>query len=252
MDKKFSEMEGLARGQLRNLLAATESVGEDDGGRAGGLNGWQQALIGNGFGDFKFAGFEAEGACHSAAAGLDGLDCGARFAEKRHFAGWTAEDGLVMAVAVNEDVRALKAADSKFRRAISEPVREQPDLPAQEPGAAIVGEELRQFIFEDAGAARLEEDEGQASLDLRGHAVEDAREIGAGRAEKTEIVERAPAADVAARNFDLKSGLSEDGLGSCECLRMVVVVPCIGPEQDWPSSHLRWGRVLDGFCGCAR
>jgi hypothetical protein len=131
MDKKFGEMEGLARGQLRDLLAATETVGEDDGGRAGGLNCGQQALVGDGFGDLEFAGFEAEGAGHSAAASLDGLDCGAGFAEQRDFAGRTAEDGLVMAVAVNEDVRALKAAGGKFGRAISEPVREQPDLPAQ-------------------------------------------------------------------------------------------------------------------------
>ena len=77
MGKKFSEMEGLARGQLRDLLAATETVGEDDGGWAGGLNGGQQTLVSDGFGDFKFTGFEAEGPCHSAAAGLDRLDCGA-------------------------------------------------------------------------------------------------------------------------------------------------------------------------------
>ena len=109
MDKKFGEMEGLARGQLRDLLAATETVGEDDGGRARGLNGGQQALVGDDFGDFKFAGFEAEGACHPAAADLDGLDFGASLAQQSDFADRAAEDGLVMAVAVNQDVRALKA-----------------------------------------------------------------------------------------------------------------------------------------------
>jgi hypothetical protein len=102
MGKKFSEMEGLARGQLRDLLAATETIGEDDGGWAGGLNGGEQALVSDDFGDFKFAGFEAEGAGHPAAAGLDGLDCGAGFAEQRDFAGRAAKDGLVMAVAVDK------------------------------------------------------------------------------------------------------------------------------------------------------
>ncbi len=131
MDKKFSEMEGLARGQLRDLLAATETISEDDGGWAGGLNGREQTLAGDGFGDFKFAGFEAEGACHPAAAGLDGLDCRAGFAQQGDFAGRATKDGLVMAVAVDKNVRALKAASSKFRRAVGEPVGEQPDLPAQ-------------------------------------------------------------------------------------------------------------------------
>ena len=208
MDKKFSEIEGLAGGQLRDLFAATEAVGEDDGGGVGGLNGGQQTLVGNGFGDFKFAGFEAEGASHSATPGLDGLDCGAGFAEQRDFAGRAAEDGFVMAVAVDKDVRALEAAGGKFRRAIGKPVSEQPDLAAQEFRARVIGEELWQFIFEDAGAAWLEEDEGQASFNLRSHAVEDTREIGASRAEKTEIVERTAAADVSLRNFDLKSSLS--------------------------------------------
>ena len=229
MGKKFSEMEGLARGQLRDLLAATETISEDDGGWACGLNGGQQTLISDDSGDFKFAGFEAERAGHPAAAGLNGLDCGAGFAQQGNFAGRAAEDRLVMAVAVDKDVRALKAAGGKIRRAVGEPVGEQPDLMAQEFGARIVRKKLGQFIFEDAGAARLEKDEGQASLNLRSHAVEDAREIGAGLAEKTEIVERTPAADVAAGNFDLKSGLGEDGFGGGKRLRVVVVVPSVGP-----------------------
>jgi len=236
-------MEGLAIRQLRDLLAATETVGKDDGGWAGGLNGGEQALVGDGLGDLEFAGFEAEGACHSTAAGLDGLDCGAGFAEHGDLAGRAAEDSFVVAVAVNQDVCALKAAGGKFRRAIGEPVSEQPDLPAQEPGARVVGEELRQFIFEDAGTAWLEEDEGQTSLNLRGHAVEDAREIGAGRAEKTEVVKRTPAADVALQSFDLKSGLSEDGFGGGKRLWVVVVVPCVRPQhQDWPSRQSRFAR----------
>src|SRR5271170_3918374 len=108
MSEKFSKMEGLAVGQLRNLLAATEAVGNDDGGWPGGLDGGEQALVGDDLRDFKFAGFEAEGAGHSTATGLDWLDRGACFAQQRDFAGRTAEDGLVVAVAMNQNVRALK------------------------------------------------------------------------------------------------------------------------------------------------
>jgi len=103
-------MEGLARGQLRDLLAATEAVGDQDGGWASGLNSGQQALVGDDFGDFKFAGFEAEGTGHSAASGLDGLDRCASLAQERDFAGRAAKDGFVMAVAVKENMRALEAA----------------------------------------------------------------------------------------------------------------------------------------------
>ena len=106
----FSEVEGLDVGELIDLLAATEAVGDDDGGGAGGLDGGKQAVVGDGPRDLEFVGFEAEGAGHAAAAGLDGLDRGAGLAEERDFAGRAAEDGFVMAVAVKENVRALEAA----------------------------------------------------------------------------------------------------------------------------------------------
>jgi hypothetical protein len=166
-------MEGLARGQLRDLLAATEAVGDDDGGWAGGLDGGEQALVGDGLGDFEFVGLEAEGAGHAAAAGLDGARRCAGFAQKRDFAGRAAEDGLVMAVAVDKDVRALKAAGRQIRRAAARASRRAARPLAQAFGAGIVGEKLEQLVFEDAGAAWLEKDEGQAGFDLRGHAVED-------------------------------------------------------------------------------
>src|SRR5580698_6585130 len=72
----FSEVNGLAKGQLSNLLTATETIGYENRVWAGGLHGGEQALIGDGLGDFKFAGFEAERAGHSAAAGLDEFDIG--------------------------------------------------------------------------------------------------------------------------------------------------------------------------------
>ena len=79
-----------------------------------------------------------------------------------------------MAVAVNQNVRARKLAGGKLGRVGGEPVGEQPDLLAERCRARIVGEQLEQFILEDAGATWLKKDEGQAGIDLRRHAVEDA------------------------------------------------------------------------------
>ena len=127
---------------------------------------------------------------------------------------------------------------------VGKPVGEEKDLLAEALGTGIVGEQFRQLIFEDAGATRLKKDERNPGLNLRRHAVENAREIGPSSIEKTEVVERAAAADVSAGNHNLKSCLTEYCLGGRERLRMVVVVPGIGPEN-----YLRWSGLLDKICG---
>ena len=83
--KNFSKVEGRTVGQLRDLLAATETVGDKDRGWGGGLNGGQEILVGDGLRNFKFSGFKAEWARHSATASLNEIDrCSGR-AEKRNF-----------------------------------------------------------------------------------------------------------------------------------------------------------------------
>ena len=87
------------------------------------------------------------------------------------------------------------------------------------------------------------------------------REIGAGGAEQAEVVERTAAADVPFGNFNLEAGLREDSFGGCECLRMVVVVPGVGPEQDrrgailacdFPGLRIEtWGTQSTALCGRA-
>ena len=86
------------------------------------LNGRKQALVGDGLGDFKFIGFEAEWAGHSATAGLNELDRGTGSTEKGDFIGRATEDGLVMAMAVNQDVGACQAASGEAWCALSEPI----------------------------------------------------------------------------------------------------------------------------------
>ena len=60
-----------------------------------------------------------------------------------------------------------------------EPVGEEPDLFAEALGACVVWEQLGEFVLEDAGAAWLEKDEGQAGVDLLEPCVEDVGEVAA-------------------------------------------------------------------------
>ena len=227
--ENLSEVQRARVAELTDLLAATEAVGDDDGGGSGGTDGGQQAIFCDGFGDFEFVGFKAKGSGHAATSGLDRFDDGAGALEERDFAGGSAEDGFVMAVAVDEDVCAGEAGGRKVRRVLREPVGEEPDLLAELLRVGIFGEDFEELIFEDAGAAWLKKDEGQTGADLRGHAGKDLREIAAGGVEEAEVVERAAAADVAARDLDAEASFGEDLLGGGEGLRMVVVVPGVGP-----------------------
>ena len=46
--ENLGDVERLGVRELVDLLAATEAVGDDDRGWAGGFNRWKQALVGNG------------------------------------------------------------------------------------------------------------------------------------------------------------------------------------------------------------
>jgi len=105
----FSEVHGLAVAELGDLLAATEAVGNDEGEGAGGLDGRQKAVVGDGLGDLEFICFEAEGSGHAATAGLDGFDGGSRLTKQRDLAGRAAEDGFVVAMTVDKNVLACQA-----------------------------------------------------------------------------------------------------------------------------------------------
>ena len=232
----FSEVQRAGVAELMNLFAATEAIGDDDGGGSGGADGGQQTVLRDGFRDFEFVGFKPKRTGHAAATRLDGFDDGAGALEECDFAGGSAEDGFVVAVAVDEDVRASETGGREVRRVRGEPVGEEPDLLAELLRVGIFGEDFEELVFEDAGAAGLKKDEGQAGANLRRHAGKDLREITARGVEQAEVVKRTAAADVAAWDFDAEAGFSEDLFRGGEGLRMVVVVPGVGPQH-----HLRWG-----------
>ena len=70
---------------MADLFAATESVGDDYGDRAGGFDCWQKVKVGDGFGKLEFVLLKAEWAGHATAGGVDELDLSAGFAEQREF-----------------------------------------------------------------------------------------------------------------------------------------------------------------------
>ena len=209
MRQNLSEVKRRTAAELRNLFSATEAVGGDDGRRPGGFDGGEQTVVGDGLGNLEFVRFKAKRSGHAAAACPDGFDRGPGSAEERDLTGWAAEDSLVVAVAVDQNVRALQAANRKIRRLGCKPIGEEPDLTAELLGAGIVGEELEQFVLEDAGAAWFKEDEGQPGFDLNGHTVQDAGKISTGGCKESEVIEGPAAADVSSRHLNAETCLRE-------------------------------------------
>lgn len=73
----------------------------------------------------------------------------AGFAKEGEFRGRAAKDGLVVAVAVEEKLRAVEAAGYPFGAVCGEPVGEEPNLRAELLSAGIGREELEHFIPEN-------------------------------------------------------------------------------------------------------
>lgn len=122
-----------------------------------------------------------------------------------------------------------------------EPVGEEPDELAHALGARILGEQLEEFILKNTGAAGLEKDEWHVCFDQRSHAIEHAGQIALRGAEQAEVVEWTATTDVALWCLDLEAGFGEDRICGGEGLRMIVVVPRIGPKH-----HLRRGQLRCG------
>ena len=87
---------------------------------------------------------------------------------------------------------------------------EQESLFAQGQGALVVGKEIDEFVAEDGDAAGFESDDGDSGFDLGLELVEDFEQQRFGAVEHAEVVERASAAEVGARDEDAESGGFED------------------------------------------
>jgi hypothetical protein len=150
----FGEVDGAAAGVLRDLLAATEPVSDEDGLRGGGADGGQQYAFAEGLGDCEFVVFEAERASHAAAAGVEQIDVGTGAAEEGELVGHFHE-GFVMAVALDDDFAAGMLGGLEVGGVMDEEFAEEESLTAEALGAGVVGEEIDEFVAKDTGAAGL-------------------------------------------------------------------------------------------------
>ena len=85
---------------------------------------------------------------------------------------------------------------TQIRNLGCQPIGKEPDLLAHPARLRIAGKQLKQLVFEDAGATRLEKEEGQSCVDVRRHPLQNVCQVSPRRTEKAEIVERSAAADV--------------------------------------------------------
>ena len=183
----FSKVHRPLVAELPDLLAATEAVGHDDRRRSSAdCDCRQQALsLRNGLGNFEFIRLESEGSGHAAAAGLNRL----RPLRPRCRSSAISLPSVRRRPPCDGNVRAPECARPQASGTKSGAFAASQSASSQTCSrkllrARIVGEQLQQLVLEDAGATRLEKDERQPGVDLRGHAIEDvARDSGALRRE---------------------------------------------------------------------
>jgi hypothetical protein len=135
-----------------------------------------------------------------------------------------------MAVAVKQRF-SLEAREFGVFRILVEKFAEQERLLAESSGALVVREEVDEFVAEDGDAARFEADDGNSGFDFGLQFVEDVEEQSFGTVEHAEVVERASAAEMGARDYDAEAGGFEDfdcGFGG---VRLEIVVEGVGPEK---------------------
>jgi hypothetical protein len=151
-------MKSRPAGELPDLLAAGEAVGDHARLIRSGADFGQQAALGAPPGDFEMlAALEAEGAGHAAAAGVEDLDLEARSGEQGLLVG-RPEQRALMAVRLRYRA-AREASRDEAGRLAPEESREEVGLPRQPPGIGVVGKELRELVAENRGARRLEHDD---------------------------------------------------------------------------------------------
>ena len=103
----LGEVQSVAVGALGDLLAATETVGDNQSFWGGGADGREEFELADGLGDRVFFFFESERSGHAAAAWSGGVEIEAEAGEDGFFGGHF-HDGFVVAVAVDEGFAAQR------------------------------------------------------------------------------------------------------------------------------------------------
>ena len=160
-------MQRPAAGLLGDLLAATEAGGNDQGVFGCLAHGGEEHLLADR--DRHVVALpllEAEGAGHTAAAGVEHLQIEPEIAQHLHRVVHV-EDRFLMAVAVEQGL-ALQPGeiDRVLSLLMGQEFAEGEDLAAQALGVLIAGEEVGHLVAEDGHAARLQADDRRPLADL--------------------------------------------------------------------------------------
>src|ERR1017187_3739315 len=206
--ENLGQVHGGARRILADLLAATEAVADQQVAFAGSAHRRQKHALGQRLRYLELVAFESEGSSHAAAAGVKQLHLGAGGTQKLHLVLHGAQ-GFLVAMAVDDNAASGQLRSLPVGGALCEYFAQHDGLPAQADGALVVGEEIDQFVAEDAGATGFEHDDRDSGGDLRFKLVQNTEQIAASLVEESEVVERSPAAYVPPRNLDAGSGGGE-------------------------------------------
>lgn len=190
---------------LGNLFPTTESVGYHDSLRGCLTDGGQKSALRQRLRNFILFPLEAKGSGHATAARVEKGDVRSGTAEQVELGGHF-EDGLVVTVAVEDDALSREAGWPVVRRPLGKEIAEEECLLTQSGGASVLGEEVVEFIAEDAGAGRLKKDDGQSGVDFRGKDCKDLLKIMARRGQEAKVVEGASAAEMLAWDADAETG----------------------------------------------
>ena len=139
------------------------------------------------------------------AAGVEQIDRGAGGLEELDLV-FHGHERLLMTMPVDDDAAAGERWGSPAVGGTAEHLAEHDGLLAEELGAFVAGKEVDELVAEDAGAARLEHDDGDAGSNLGLELVKDIEQITAGLVEEAEVVEWTAAAYVFARDFHPVAG----------------------------------------------
>src|SRR5580700_3725840 len=214
---------------LGDLLAAAESVGDDQPVGRGMADGGKEFQFTDRDGNIVLIGFKAEGTRHAAAAGSWSVELDPDPAQNGFFCGHL-HQGFVMAVTVQERF-AVEPWQRETLGVGFEEFAEQKSLARQSLRTFVARKEVEEFIAKDGDTARLQADHWNARLDLRREFVENPEQEGLGTIEHAVIVERAPTAQVRPWHHHPEASRFENLDRRLGGARLKIIVERVRPEE---------------------
>ena len=202
--QNFGEMERMAIGLLRDLLAATETIGDDEPVGRSAADGGKKFKFADGFRNVVFVFFKSKSSRHSAASRSRRGEIDAH-ALQHSFFGRHFHDCLVMAMPVDQRAP-LQFGNLEIWRALFEKFAKQKYLLRQSLRALIFREQIGEFIAEDSRTAWLEHNDRRPSLDLGQKLIHDLKKQALGAVEHANVVKGTPAAKMSTGHANFEAG----------------------------------------------